>query len=768
MAQESSYDVWVYPHGDDKACKRLVDCAKKCLHGEPAEDPEHISSRISMQEFCSGRELSSMPKPPQDLFDLSKLTDEKRTELQAIKAHCSPDQLAVLEKIFSCQSAVHMLQGPPGTGKTTFAAETLLPIFDLFGLKANCYASSNAATDVFASKVPPSLSAIRYHGLGMEKHGHDVYGYDDESSDVPQYDKQTLSENELVWMTVLSAATVSKSWLTPGKKERPNFLSLALYIRAFQRAGIMDAKRELAKTLPETVPPQYMMWARIFYALSEDASVNEDGESDQPTFKQLTQQLFEDTLNDSSFVITTCSNAADETLRKNTTPHVVIVDEVGVSKELETWMAMYHNLNSACLFIFLGDHKQLPPTVPSLHVKLVADDETSPPYNIFATQLNTSFMARQLDSGMEYSMFKSQFRMTSGIQEFSSRLSYGGHLQNAECTLLANRPQSQAAIRFLKDQFKLDTEVPHLCMNVHTGVCLKSRTMSRKNLPNVIIDMYVIELVVEAGIFAPSDITIITPYKEQASLIRQALGKASEMDFWKDKDIRGIKVFTVDAMQGNESPMVITDFVLAKKRVGKIGFVTNRGRINVSMSRAQYFQVFVGDLAAADPIQPKDPAVEDANNADVQDENANDKADDVQVEDANDKANEDSDEDVLEKASHEVGDRPIKMLFDFYKMSQVVVETDHKDKPQKQYVDLTETNAFLDRGKKSNCRNCDQPGHIAKDCKLPNQRLICRRCSAPGHTAKQCSLPKPDFCHNCKQEGHKTSYCPSMLTLECY
>ena len=52
-------------------------------------------------------------------------------------------------------------------------------------------------------------------------------------------------------------------------------------------------------------------------------------------------------------------------------------------------------------------------------------------------------------------------------------------------------------------------------------------------------------------------------------------------------------------MKGNESKMIILDFVLARKRIGKLAFVTNRGRIDVSMSRAQYFQVFVGDLVAA-------------------------------------------------------------------------------------------------------------------------------------------------------------------------
>ena len=45
-------------------------------------------------------------------------------------------------------------------------------------------------------------------------------------------------------------------------------------------------------------------------------------------------------------------------------------------------MAMYHKLSSAYLFIILGDYKQLPPTVLSLHVKLMADDETSPPFTI--------------------------------------------------------------------------------------------------------------------------------------------------------------------------------------------------------------------------------------------------------------------------------------------------------------------------------------------------------------------------------------------------
>lgn len=62
--------------------------------------------------------------------------------------------------------------------------------------------------------------------------------------------------------------------------------------------------------------------------------------------------------------------------------NVVIIDEAGVDNESETLMAIHHNLSLAYLFNILGDHKQLPPTVLSLHAKLVADNDTSPPFTI--------------------------------------------------------------------------------------------------------------------------------------------------------------------------------------------------------------------------------------------------------------------------------------------------------------------------------------------------------------------------------------------------
>ena len=53
-----------------------------------------------------------------------------------------------------------MIQGPPGTGKTTSAANILIPILSIFGLDADCYASSNAATELLAGKISKELKNI--------------------------------------------------------------------------------------------------------------------------------------------------------------------------------------------------------------------------------------------------------------------------------------------------------------------------------------------------------------------------------------------------------------------------------------------------------------------------------------------------------------------------------------------------------------------------------------------------------------------------------
>ena len=814
MRAASDYSVWLFPQGGELAVKRLVDGAKKLIYPEPEEKDEHRSRRENLQKFCAGLEFSSIPPPPADLFDKSKLTDKQREKLENLEAQCSESQRVALEEIYSCRSTYNMFQGPPGTGKTTFAAKTLLSIFDIFGHKANCYTSSNAACDVFVKKIDPKLKAIRFRGVSMEYAGFAAGPPgslpDDEATAAPSasatapstsaaappalqaaltalaadpsmsaaassalhaavialaadpsmsaavpsnplaeptaFGENLIDDHEVAWMEFAENFMPSVAWNRTTKLERPNYGSHSLWTRAREEADFTDQGGQPSISLPDNVPEARTKLARQYYRLDaraekppkqakvadaksqdsdnrtvqevvrDDAQDNDqiglqvmdteaqdndqaglqvadteaqDEKDEESSFRDLVMKLSAETLQNAKYVITTCSNAADELLRANTEPIIVIIDEAGVAKETEALLSILYNLGSVLMVIFLGDPNQLNPTVRSLHAKLVPGDENSLPYNNFAAQLATSLMDRQIQNGMRYTMFTKQYRMTVGLEVLSSNMCYAGRLENHDSTLLVRRPKAQEANSFIKEHFGITTEVPHLFLDVRTGVCLRGPTMSRTNPMNVIVDLFVIETVLKARLFKGKDICVITPYKQQANLIRQALWRSGNNTSLRDKGARDVKVRTVDSMQGNEAPMIILDMVLAKMRKGRYGFVTNKGRLNVSVSRAKFFQVVVGDSAAV----PASTA-NDKNKDNVQDDVVDDEADAALGTGAKD-------------MEMQTPTKPLRQLYEFYKAQGVVVNQSHEDLPQRAYVDLTEANAFAaEQLAKSACNKC--------------------------------------------------------------
>lgn len=101
------------------------------------------------------------------------------------------------------------------------------------------------------------------------------------------------------------------------------------------------------------------------------------------------------------------------------------------------------------------------------------------------------------------------------------------------------------------------------------------------------------------GTLAPSDIGIIAPYRKQVQKIRKALEKIAK-DF-KFKDMRGLKVGSVEEFQGQERKVILVSTVRSSPDYAEIdqqfnlGFVKNEKRFNVAVTRARALLIVVGN-----------------------------------------------------------------------------------------------------------------------------------------------------------------------------
>jgi superfamily I DNA and/or RNA helicase len=79
---------------------------------------------------------------------------------------------------------------------------------------------------------------------------------------------------------------------------------------------------------------------------------------------------------------------------------------------------------------------------------------------------------------------------------------------------------------------------------------------------------------------APGDLAVISPYDAQARAIRELLP--------------GVEVGTVDGFQGREKEAILVDLVRANE-AGDLGFLHDRRRMNVALTRARRFLLVLGD-----------------------------------------------------------------------------------------------------------------------------------------------------------------------------
>jgi hypothetical protein len=106
---------------------------------------------------------------------------------------------------------------------------------------------------------------------------------------------------------------------------------------------------------------------------------------------------------------------------------------------------------------------------------------------------------------------------------------------------------------------------------------------------------------------APPTLAILSPYAAQVELLTQRITQLSRSELSHLRGFASVRpggelVGTVDSFQGSEADLVILSLVRnnARAGAGALGFLRDRRRINVALSRAKQQLVLVGSLEFLD------------------------------------------------------------------------------------------------------------------------------------------------------------------------
>jgi len=243
---------------------------------------------------------------------------------------------------------------------------------------------------------------------------------------------------------------------------------------------------------------------------------------------------------------------------------LIVIDEACQSTEAGMWQAILR----ADRLIIAGDHCQLPPTVLS--------DQAA------ALGMRDSLMQRLVQRFGEpvYRRLTVQYRMHESIMRFSSDHFYDGSLV------------ADASVRshLLCDLSGVDTtpltDTPLMWIDTAGAGYeeeLEPDGQSKLNPGEATVIVELVRQLVETGIEG-DEIAIIAPYAAQVRLLRSRL------------DLEGLEIDTVDGFQGREKEVVLLTMVRSNPE-GIIGFLADRRRSNVAMTRAKRKLIMVGDSA---------------------------------------------------------------------------------------------------------------------------------------------------------------------------
>lgn len=307
----------------------------------------------------------------------------------------------------------------------------------------------------------------------------------------------------------------------------------------------------------------------------------------------------------SKVVLATLHGAGGFQLR-NEQFDVVIIDEASQALEAQCWIPLL----SAKKVVLAGDHLQLPPTVKSLDhdIKPKPEKDKDKP-NGGSGSLEVTLFDRllTLHGPSIKRMLTTQYRMHEKIMRFPSDEMYDSQLLAAPAVasrLLTTLPYEVQETDDTKEPLVFyDTQggdFPEATSSSSSSPSSSDPTAnggkkpptkasllndSKSNPSEALLVRHHVRKLVAAGV-KPEHVAVVTPYNAQLAYLSRELGLRDLFP--------GLELGSVDGFQGREKEAVVVSLVRSNGG-GEVGFLGERRRLNVAMTRPKRHLCVIGD-----------------------------------------------------------------------------------------------------------------------------------------------------------------------------
>lgn len=266
----------------------------------------------------------------------------------------------------------------------------------------------------------------------------------------------------------------------------------------------------------------------------------------------------------------------------------IVIDEVSQSLEPQCWIPLLTHLGCRRLVI-AGDNMQLPATVKSREEVLPLITKGHPIADLEYTLFDR--LVEELNGHEFKRLLNVQYRMNEQIMKFPSQELYGGELIAGDAVkriLLSDLATVDATDETTVPCIWYDTQggdYPEQASDDDVNAVMSASAGSKYNDMETAVVLDHVQKLVAAGV-SPEMVGIISPYSAQVSLLKKHV--ASRFD-------NRIEIATIDGFQGREKEVILVSLVRLNDN-REVGFLQDRRRLNVAMTRPKRHLCVVGDM----------------------------------------------------------------------------------------------------------------------------------------------------------------------------